>query len=76
MWSFFVNDFKYAYKDLSPDNGIKMQAIVDSSNSTIQIPQTQYEQMRKQMMLGDPTIEERKIEGFTQLVSKRPCAEA
>lgn len=50
-------------------------ALIDSGNTSIQMPASEFRQLKKYMMKQDPTIRSRNIEGNEILISKLSCKE-
>ena len=50
-----------------------MLALIDTGNTSIQLPNTLYEQLKGEMMKQDSTIHEEKVSGHTLLVSRKKC---
>ena len=69
-----MDDVQYSNMGLGNTNSIggKM-AIIDTGNTSIQIPATQFNQLEELMMAQDPTIYKQNVDGAEILVSTREC---
>ena len=72
-WALMIGDLSYGSIDLQAPGSSAKQALVDSANTTIQIPQSQYDKMHEQMTLQDPTLKVEEVDGQHILVSSKPC---
>ena len=57
-----LKDLKYSDEDMSYGSG-PMIALIDSGNTSIQMPDTMFLNLMKQMKLDDPTIYEQEVDG-------------
>ena len=71
-WAVLLDDMQYDRNGLGMSMGGKM-AIIDSGNSSIQIPQSQFNELEIKMRGQDSTIEKQTVNGRDILVSKQAC---
>lgn len=68
-----MDDVTYDHNGIGMGSGGKM-AIIDSGNKSIQIPATQFEQLKDLMLKQDNTLTEQTVDGQTILVSRKTCS--
>ena len=71
-WAVLMDDVQYDKQGLGMNTGGKM-AIIDSGNTSIQIPASQFEELKTIMQKQDNTIKEQEVDGQTILVSQKKC---
>ena len=69
-----MDDVSYDSKDIQGAVGGKV-ALIDSGNTSIQLPNSEFEQLKQFMIQADPTIYENKVDGETILVSRNKCSD-
>ena len=70
-----MDDVKFGDSDLQLTTGA-MNAVIDSGNTSIQLPHSQFEILKANMMSLDPSIKEQHLddEHETILVSSKHCS--
>ena len=74
QWGIFMHSLQFG-KDsmkLADDTDGKM-AIIDSGNTTIQMPETQFNKLKDRMLKNDKSITVQNIEGSNIMVSTKNC---
>ena len=73
-WGLLMDDLKYGVRDMMVDQKGKI-ALIDSGNSSIQVPNSIFNTIRDEMQISEPSIYESKIDGNTILVARKACHE-
>ena len=71
-WGVIMDDVQYNNQDIQGAVGGKL-ALIDSGNTSIQLPQSEFEQLKTYMQQQDPSLHEEFVEEQTILVSRREC---
>lgn len=71
-WAVLMSDVLYGEKDIQGSVGGKM-ALIDSGNRSIQMPDSEFKQLKRLMLKQDRSIKAREIEGNEILVSSLSC---
>ena len=69
-----MDDFLYDNRDMTGKHIAKI-ALVDSGNTSIQIPSTIFQNTMKEMQKHEPSIYQREVDGNEIMVSRSPCHE-
>ena len=64
---------KYAGVGLSYENAYPKIAIIDSGNTSIQLPAKMFAQFEQILVTSDPTIKKQTVDSTTILVSSKSC---
>lgn len=73
-WSVLMDNFKYGNAGISGSGNGKM-ALVDSGNTSIQIPASQFSYLKDQMQRQDSSIYVQTVDENEILVSRKKCSE-
>ena len=73
-WAVLMDDIQYGTVPIGGNGGGKM-ALVDSGNTSIQLPATQFRQVRDYMKTQDRSLTVRTVEDMEILVSRKRCSD-
>lgn len=71
-WGLLMDDLKYGTIDMARSHKGKI-ALIDSGNSSIQVPDSIFKNIRDEMQIAEPSIYESSIDGTTILVARKAC---
>ena len=72
VWAILMQNVKYDHFGLT-ENSLGRMAILDTGNTSIQIPNSEFEVLKKKMKEQDSSIIEQNVEDSVILVSRRQC---
>ena len=73
-WGLLMDDLKYNDVDVTWDHKAKI-GLVDSGNNSIQIPNTMFERVKREMQKVELSIYEAEVDDKKILVARKPCHE-
>ena len=73
-WGLQMDDFLYNDIDMTANSGAKI-GLIDSGNTSIQVPETIFKNIMKKMQGDERSIYSSKIDGKTILVARKSCDE-
>jgi hypothetical protein len=73
-WGLLMDDLKYGIRDMAKGQKGKL-ALIDSGNSSIQVPNTIFNNIKDEMQISEPSIYESEIDGNKILVARKSCLE-
>jgi hypothetical protein len=71
-WGVIMDDVQYNNQDIQGKVGGKL-ALIDSGNTSIQLPASEFEQLKSYMREQDDTLYEQKVDEKIILVSRHRC---
>ena len=72
QWGLLMDDFLYNGTDMTLDAGAKI-ALIDSGNTSIQLPTSMYIQVMNAMRRTERTIISQEVDDTQILVARKPC---
>jgi hypothetical protein len=70
-WSVTMDDVMYGAKDIEGRGRSMKLAIIDSGNTTIQLPESEFKQLRNLMIRQDDSVYIRTVDGIETLMSRK-----
>lgn len=74
VWAVLMQNVKYDHEGLT-ETSLGRMAIIDSGNTSIQIPASEFEELKTRMKKQDTSIIEQVVDDSTILVSRKQCAD-
>lgn len=74
VWALILKDMKFKGQSLQTGNQGERMAVIDSANTTIQIPTSQFQKFKEILLSQDPTVTEADMDGETVLTSRKSCS--
>jgi hypothetical protein len=74
VWALILKDMKFKSQSLQTGNQGERMAVIDSANTTIQIPTSQFQKFKEILLSQDPTVTEADMDGETVLTSRKSCS--
>jgi hypothetical protein len=71
-WGVIMDDVQYNNQDIQGTVGGKL-ALIDSGNTSIQIPESEFKQLKSYLQYHDVTLHEEKVDEQIILVSRQEC---
>ena len=73
-WGLLMDDFLYNGQDMT-GNHMAHIALIDSGNSSIQLPATIFNNIKAAMQIKEPSVSETKVGSHTILAARKSCAD-